>query len=118
MTPIQPILILGLAGMAVVCFISARFQLASRLLVLGFALLGTVFVLRPDLTNAIAHSLGVGRGADLVFYLFFVTSAYLLLRLYAKTRALDRQITQLARSLALAQAAPPGAAHPHPGETA
>ena len=60
----------------------------------------------PDLTQQVAHSLGVRRGADLVFYCavlvmlggFFVVS----LRL----RQLSRETTLLVRHLALREAAP------------
>ncbi len=59
-------------------------------------------VLMPGVTQQFAHLLGVGRGADAVFYLGLVTLSYAFFRLYLKTRDLEHQITELVRQLALA----------------
>ena len=59
------------------------------------------FVLWPDLTNTIAHKLGVGRGADLVYYLCILFFSFALMKLYARTRRLEKQITALIREDAL-----------------
>lgn len=60
-----------------------------------------ISIARPSLTIVVAHFLGIGRGADLVFYCailamfigFFVT--------YVRLKRLDRQITILVREAAL-----------------
>ena len=49
-----------------------------------------------------AHFLGVGRGVDLMLYIFLVATVYALMQLYARVRTLDWQVTQLSRALAIA----------------
>lgn len=58
-------------------------------------------VLRPDLASEAARRLGVGRGADVVVYLSIAALFYLQFRLFARVEDQERQITRLARELAL-----------------
>ncbi len=60
-----------------------------------------VVVLRPETTSDIARRLGVGRGADVVVYLSIAALFYLQFRLFARVEDQERQITKLARELAL-----------------
>lgn len=74
-----------------------------------FALLGWTFlwlltvliVWKPDVTTHIAKILGIGRGADLILYGSIVLLFYLIFRVYVKIEDIERQITQLARKIAL-----------------
>src|SRR5437773_2470486 len=59
---------------------------------LGFWITVSVTVLVPDLTNRFAHMLGVGRGADAVFYIGLVTLFYLIFRQHLKIRSLEQQL--------------------------
>lgn len=99
---IQLILIAAIAGIGVLAVWSLRSRRLSRFLVLALAALGVIFVLHPELTSRIAHFLGVGRGVDLMLYIFLVATVYALLQLYARVRTLDWQVTQLTRALAIA----------------
>jgi small membrane protein len=99
---IQLILIAAIATIGVLALWSLRSQRLSRFVVLALAAAGVAFVLRPDFTSRIAHFLGVGRGVDLMLYIFLVATIYALLQLYARVRTLDWQITQLSRALAIA----------------
>lgn len=99
---IQFILIAAISVIGVLALLSLRSQRLSRLLVLAMAAIGVLFVLRPGLTSRIAHFLGVGRGVDLMLYIFLVATIYALLQLYARVRTLDWQVTQLSRALAIA----------------
>lgn len=58
----------------------------------------------PDSATAIAHLLGIGRGADLVFYCWGLISFALLLNLHFKMLKNLEQITVLARKLAIMEA--------------
>jgi small membrane protein len=58
-------------------------------------------VMMPDLSQWFAKSLGVGRGADAVFYLSIVGLSYAFFRLYLRSRHLEQQLTLLVRKLAL-----------------
>jgi len=63
-----------------------------------------IVVLVPSLTQWFADLLGVGRGADAVFYVSLIALFYVVFRLHLKSRNLDQQITQLVRKLALERA--------------
>ncbi len=61
-------------------------------------------VLVPNIVQRFALLMGVGRGADAVFYLSFVAMSYAFFRLYMRTRHLEQQLTVLVRKLALKEA--------------
>jgi hypothetical protein len=58
-------------------------------------------VSHPELTQWVADRLGVGRGADAVFYFGLTALSYAFFRLYLRVRHAEQQITQLVRALAL-----------------
>ncbi len=66
------------------------------------SMVGCFFVWFPATANAVAHFVGVGRGADLVFYCWLVISAGATLNLHIKARSAQSQFTTLVRELALA----------------
>lgn len=65
------------------------------------SLLGLYFVWAPDELTAVARALGVGRGTDLVLYLWGSLSFLALGGLVMQVRHLQRQLTLLARDVAL-----------------
>lgn len=65
---------------------------------------GLVFVWNPQLATKIAEMLGVGRGADLLFYCWVMISIALFLSVHFKFRQLNQQITDLVREIAIADA--------------
>ena len=78
---------------------------ASRLVTLALVASGVVailFVWHPDLANDLAAAMGVGRGADLVIYVYCLLSFILILDLSLKLKAQHQVITRLAREIALA----------------
>ncbi|MBI2596235.1 DUF2304 family protein [Candidatus Daviesbacteria bacterium] len=62
---------------------------------------GTVAIFFPDLTTKIAKFVGIGRGVDIVLYASIIIIFYLLFRIYIKIEDTQRQITQVARKVAL-----------------
>lgn len=70
-------------------------------LLLGVAAIAIVF---PGVTQEAALLVGVGRGADLVFYIAIVAVMFVLLNYYTKFVELQRQITELTRELAILRA--------------
>jgi hypothetical protein len=68
------------------------------------SLLGIALVLRPNWAQLGADLLGIGRGADLVLYLWSVASLLLLANLHFRMRAQSALITTLARELAIVEA--------------
>lgn len=76
----------------------------SRLVGLGLLMVsaaGVVFVWVPWIADDIAHLFGVGRGADLVLYMYCAVSFLLILNLSLKLRMQQEMLTQLARHIAL-----------------
>jgi hypothetical protein len=101
MTLIQPLLIL-LIVLAVVIYISRlRSRFRDRCIVLGITIAGIVLIAAPGLSTTIAHSVGVGRGVDLVIYLSLVGLAFSNLFLFSKLRSVEGQITSIVRELGI-----------------
>jgi hypothetical protein len=81
-----------------------------RIVCIVLAAVGILFVLHPEFTSAIAKALGVGRGTDLVLYVFIVACIYALMIMYVRQRELRRDITELTRQFALQNATKLGTA--------
>jgi hypothetical protein len=106
---IQPIITAALLGILLFALLSRQ---AGQVLRLGFAaavVAGLVVTWAPDLSNRIARWLGVGRGADLLFYMWILISLLVLVMVHLKFLRLSRQITELARAVALLRAERPAA---------
>jgi len=71
--------------------------------VLCAAFFGGYLVWMPDNATAIAHSIGIGRGADLILYVWVLISCAILLILYLNIRRQAEIITALARAIALSE---------------
>ena len=67
-------------------------------------------ILVPDATMRLAHLLGIGRGADLVFYIAILAALVVFFLLYLRLVRLEHHLTELVRHLALADAARRGPA--------
>lgn len=85
----------------------SRHLAVRRLLLLAVFALGIFTVIFPSVTSEVAVFVGVGRGADLVLYALVVVFVGNSLFTAGKFRHQEREITQLARALAIAEA-------PHP----
>lgn len=59
-----------------------------------------VAIVRPDLTRVVAKALGIGRGADLVFYCAVVVMMVGFLMTYSRLRQLRRELTLVVRHMA------------------
>ena len=98
---VQIILSLGLSACLFYVVSLGRSSLLVRLGLYGVILAGYLFVWFPDLTNSIAGVVGVGRGADLVMYIWIVLNLFLILRLHIKLREQSEALTRLARQMTL-----------------
>jgi small membrane protein len=78
----------------------------------GVSLIGFYFVWFPSHATRVAEFVGIGRGADLVLYVWACISLVVLLNLHLKLRTQHELLTQLARSIALANATLPEDARP------
>jgi hypothetical protein len=103
---IQIVLIAVVVLMAVRLFRyrDARAQALRRLGLVVFALFAVVSILVPDVWNAMARALGVGRGTDMVLYALVVAFLSFTVTTYVRFRELELRFTQIARRLALDEA--------------
>lgn len=85
----------------------SRHLAVRRLALLAIFALGILTVIFPDITSRLAEVVGVERGTDLVLYVFVVVFVGNSIFMAAKFRHHERDITRLARALALAEAPKP-----------
>lgn len=95
------ILLLGGLVLFILYIFRLRSVLADRLIYLACALVGIMLVIFPDAASSVAHLLGIGRGADLLFYLFIMVSLFYFVSLNTEIRKLKRQLTTLVQQQAL-----------------
>jgi small membrane protein len=74
-----------------------------RLGLLAIVLAGYICIWFPETTNTIASWIGIGRGADLVMYIWILLNLFLILRLHLKLREQSEALTTLSRQMALAR---------------
>jgi hypothetical protein len=82
----------------------SRHVAIRRLTMLALFAVAVVAIVFPGATTAVAHAMGVGRGADLLLYgliIVFVGNSIIVQR---RHRQLEDQITTLARRIALIEA--------------
>ncbi|KKR49087.1 MAG: hypothetical protein UT86_C0001G0059 [Candidatus Magasanikbacteria bacterium GW2011_GWC2_40_17] len=70
-----------------------------------FWLVVVLVVWRPGLSTELANFLGVGRGADLLFYFSIALLFYLIFRMTVKMEKMERNITKIVREISLGQGA-------------
>lgn len=104
MTTIQLFLICAFLFTALYYFVRLRNRVADVIMLFLLVATAILFILFPSWTNLLAQKMGVGRGADLIFYLCIVTFCFVLLKLYSKMRTLEQQITELIRNQAIKDA--------------
>ncbi|MBU4360244.1 DUF2304 domain-containing protein [Candidatus Parcubacteria bacterium] len=76
-------------------------QSIAFLIWLIFWLLALIAVWVPGLLTQIANLLGIGRGADLIFYISLLIIFYLIFRIYIKFEKIEKDITKIVRKDAL-----------------
>ena len=72
----------------------------------AFSIIGTFLVLFPESTGVIANIVGVGRGADLILYLFVMLTLVAIFNIHLRLRRSHDAVTELTRSIALLSAQP------------
>ena len=77
---------------------------AVGLLTVVAAWAGLFFVWFPEQASRLAGWVGIGRGVDLVIYVWIAISLIVLLNLHLKIRSQMELITALARTIAIANA--------------
>jgi hypothetical protein len=67
-------------------------------------IVAAIAILRPSITVAVAHFLGIGRGADLVFYCGILGMLLGFFAVYVRLKRLEQQVTTLVRAIAIRDA--------------
>jgi len=104
MNGIKILLITGVVFIAVYFFVRLRNSLFDLILLLLLVCAAVAFILFPEITNQLARNLGVGRGADLVFYTSIIIFWYVILKLYARIRKLEQVLTIFIRKKSIEEA--------------
>lgn len=97
MNGIQALLIGGVMLIFLYYAFHLRSAVVDLVLLLLFSGLAIFFILVPEDTNIIAHKLGVGRGADLLFYVCILLFLFIVMKLFSRIRRLEKMLTQLVR---------------------
>ena len=79
----------------------ARRSAVRRLFVLLFFGTGLVFIVDPDLTMRLAHSVGIGRGTDLITYLSLLFLFFLCFNFLGRFLAINEHLTRVVRAQAI-----------------
>jgi hypothetical protein len=86
---------------------AAAGRVMNRRAAFGWTLLwiaAAAAIARPSLTVTVARFLGIGRGADLVFYCAILGMLIALFLIYVRFKRLEREITTIVRHLAIRDA--------------
>ena len=103
----QVLLIIAMLGIGVYLLRStptAKHLALRRGLVILVLVLGVVVILLPGVLTALAHLVGIGRGADLLFYAAIVAFLFYVVVDYKRSIEAQRANTRLARELTLVEA--------------
>lgn len=100
MNGIQIILIGGVVAIFLYYILRFRSAFIDLLILFIFSGSAIFFILFPETTNDIAKAVGVGRGADLLFYCCILFFLFILIKLFARIRRLEKTLTDLVRKQA------------------
>jgi hypothetical protein len=93
---------------AVIIFIHYVFRVRSivsdRVVFLVFAMGGMILILKPDLSTRIANFIQIGRGADLLLYVFILFSLFNYVGITSELKTTERRITEIVRQMAISEA--------------
>ena len=108
----QVLLSLLLCGALVYAWVEYRRSPVVALFSVAASFVGLYFVWIPSHSTLVAQFVGVGRGADLILYLWVTISLIVLLNLHLKLRTQHELITKLARTIAMTHVTGPAADAP------
>jgi small membrane protein len=109
----QVILSMLLAGVLIYAFSEYARSPAVAVLAALVTTAGLYFVWMPEHSTQLAELVGIGRGVDLILYIWVCLSLIVVLNLHLKLRTQMELITVLARKIALTDARVAGTADDH-----
>ena len=86
---------------------------SDRIILLTLVGAGVVLVLDPGLSTWVANRIGIGRGTDLIVYLFILFSLFRFVGVSAEAKSTQRQLTLVVRELAILTAQDGHQIEPH-----
>lgn len=101
MNGIQVLLVSGVVVIVLYYVFKLRSALIDLVVLFAFSVIAVYFILFPEYSNVIAHKLGVGRGADLLFYVCILFFLFIIMKLFARIRRLEQSLTELVRNDAM-----------------
>jgi len=101
---IRILLLLGIAATGYLIFLRRNRLPLHIMTVFGLLAAGAAAVIDPNLADDVAHMVGVGRGADFIFYISITGVLFVLMHYYTKFVEMQAQITDLTRELAILRA--------------
>lgn len=104
---VQLILLPCLLAVAAYAFAQRKRSLIVATAIFMLSTIGFVMVAAPEISTLIANWIGVGRGADLVLYIFVCLTLVAIFSLHLRMRKNFEIITILARNIALSNAKSP-----------
>jgi hypothetical protein len=84
-----------------------RTLLRDRVIFAVIVGLGVALALYPDFSTRVANAIGIGRGADLLLYVFLLFSLFYNVHLAARLKNIESQIRSVVREQALATVGAP-----------
>ena len=123
MNLIKVILIASAATALVVYLAYFRSAVLDRLIAMLLFAVAVLAIVFPDSTTGVANAMGVGRGTDLLLYLFLAMSVFYGILFYSRVAKLEETVTALVRHQAVTHAeraqrdaaAEPAGHDPHTG---
>jgi small membrane protein len=107
MSGIQILLISGVGLIVLYYVFRLRSALFDLIVLFIFSTLAVYFILFPEYSNTLAHKLGVGRGADLLFYICILLFLFIIMKLFSRIRRLEYLLTESIRKDAIKNAVEP-----------
>src|SRR5215831_18009481 len=78
-----------------------RTVLTDRLVFLALTMGGIAMILYPNLATRLANLIHIGRGADLLLYLFVLFTLFGYVGLTSELRQVERRLTEIVRHVAI-----------------
>ena len=100
------IILIALIVAVVVYIFTVRSVSRDRAAMLILAAAGCVLVIWPGLSTDVARAVGIGRGTDLLFYLFVVFCLFRFVSTAAEIRRVNDRLTLMVRESALRTRSP------------
>jgi len=91
------------ASRAVYRLLKKETTLGRSALWLAFWFIVALAVSAPQTTDIVAQTVGVSRGADLLVYISVLVLFYAVFKIIARLERIDRQLTIIAREMALSR---------------